>query len=269
MLTPVTDGFIAVADHHGVHLSKHERFPEDRVHIIRNGVDCERFSPSAEARVKLRAELGVDEETKLVGIVAALRSEKNHAMFVDVAKNVLAVRNDVHFVVVGDGPERPMIEALIAQYGIGEHLHLLGTRHDADKIVAGLDLFLLCSHNEASPVSILEALACEVPVVSTRVGSVAESVIDGETGFLVDVDNRAAMTARVQELLGDAAKSKKMGRKGRDLVLETGSLDAMVEGYTTLIEWIFANKQGQMPGRPSSAKVAPVSASSLAVEEVH
>lgn len=269
VLTPLTDGFIAVADHHGVHLSKHERFPEDRVHIIRNGIDCERFSPSGDARINLRAELGVDESTKLVGIVAALRSEKNHSMFMDVAKNVLALRNDVHFVVVGDGPERPMIEALIAQHGIGEHVHMLGTRHDADKIVAGLDLFLLCSHNEASPVSILEALACEVPVVCTRVGSVAESVIDGKTGYLVDVDNRAAMTARVQELLSDAAKSQKMGRKGRDLVLETGSLDAMVEGYTTLIEWIYANKRGHALTRPLTTKVAPVSASSPATEEVH
>ncbi len=269
LLTPITDGFIAVADHHGVHLSKHEGFPIDRVHIIRNGIDCNRFTPAAAVRSTLRNELGVSEQTMLVGIVAALRPEKNHAMFVDVAKQVCEVRDDVHFVIVGDGPQRPMIETLVDEFKLNDRVHLLGTRLDTSKILAALDLFLLCSHNEASPVSILEALACNVPVISTRVGSVAESVVNGQTGYLVNTDDRASMAEHVLTLLDDAKQRESMGKAGRKLVLETGSLDAMVEGYTTLIHWLYQKKRGNFAASTVTKEVAIVAATSIEYEEVH
>ncbi len=78
-------------------------FPGHRVHIIRNGVDCERFKPSEIAHSQLCQELGIPKESLVVGIVAALRPEKNHAMFVNIAKAVCDQRKDVHFVIVGDG----------------------------------------------------------------------------------------------------------------------------------------------------------------------
>ena len=244
MLTKITDAFIACADHHGRHLSEVERFPQDRVHVVRNGVDCNKFVPNAVARQTLRAELSVPQSAKLVGIVAALRVEKNHAMFVDVAKQVVAARADTHFVIIGDGPERPGIESLIQSHGLADRVHLLGTRHDIPALIAAMDLFLLCSHNEASPVSILEALASEVPVISTRVGSVAESVIEGETGYLVACDDRASMSNHVLGLLDDDGRRGALGRRGREVVMQIGSLESMVMGYTNLIETIYAKKRG-------------------------
>jgi len=243
-LTSITDGFIAVADHHGTHLVDHERFPADRVHVIRNGIDCDRFVPSVTARIKLRQELSLDPDSRLVGIVAALRPEKNHGMFVDVAAGIVQADPKTHFVIVGDGPRRSAIEQQIAALGLQDHVHLLGTRHDTPEIVAALDAFLLCSHNEASPVSILESLACGVPVISTRVGSVAESVREGETGYLVSPDDVATMTQRLRQLLGDRRLAARLGATGRELVRRTGSLDSMVAGYTDLIESIYRHKAG-------------------------
>jgi glycosyltransferase involved in cell wall biosynthesis len=244
-LTPITDGFIAVADHHGVHLVDHERFPADRVHVIRNGIDCDRFVPSDSARIKLRQELSLGADTRLVGIVAALRPEKNHGMFVDVAAGIVQADPKSHFVIVGDGPGRAAIEQQVAALGLQDHVHLLGTRHDTPEIVAALDAFLLCSRNEASPVSILEALACAVPVISTRVGSVAETVRDGETGYLVSSGDVAAMTQRLRQLLSDHRLAARLGQNGRELVRQTGSLDSMVAGYTDLIESIYCRKVGR------------------------
>jgi len=241
-LTPLTDGFIAVADHHGEHLIEHERFPADRVHIIRNGIDCKRFAPMSVASANLRNELSLSPDARLIGIVAALRAEKNHPMFIDVAAAVCSVDPRAHFVIVGDGPERGAIEQQIELYGITDRVHLLGTRHDTPAIVAALDVFLLCSHNEASPVSILESLACGVPVISTRVGSVAESVREGETGFLVAPGDRVAMTQRLRQLLADQPLRQRLGAAGRKLVQQTGSLDSMVNGYTELIESIYQKK---------------------------
>jgi len=243
-LTRITDGFIAVADHHGTHLAKYERFPEHRVHIIRNGIDCGRFVASPQARAGLRRELQLPDDARLVGIVAALRPEKNHAMFVDVAAAVCAVDPKAHFVIVGDGPQRALIEQQIELHAIADRVHLLGTRHDTPEIVAALDVFLLCSHNEASPVSILEALACGVPVISTQVGSVAETVRDGETGYLVTPGDTAAMIQRLRQLLADASLRSRLGRNGREVVLQTGSLDSMVDGYTRLIESLYEQKLG-------------------------
>ena len=111
----------------------------------------------------------------------------------------------------------------------------MGTRHDTDQILPAFDLFLLTSDNEASPVSILEALACEVPVVSTDVGSISETVVENETGSLVPVRDAAAMTAAVCRLLGDPAARRAWGQAGRQRVVATASLQAMVEGYERLI----------------------------------
>jgi glycosyltransferase involved in cell wall biosynthesis len=234
MLTPITDAVIGVADSHGEFLRDFEKFPADKVHVIRNGVDCERFAPNAEARRKLRDELSLASDTPLIGIVAALRSEKNHSMLVRAAAQLRSKYPDAHWIVVGDGPERSTIESLAQELNIADRIHLLGTRYDTPEILAALDVFTLCSLNEASPVSILESLACGVPVVATDVGSISETVIDDKTGLLIASEDTDAMVQSIGQLLGDAPLRQKMGIAGRELVLKTGSLVSMVSGYQDL-----------------------------------
>jgi glycosyltransferase involved in cell wall biosynthesis/peptidoglycan/xylan/chitin deacetylase (PgdA/CDA1 family) len=245
LLTSITDAFIGVAEHHGQHLIERERFPASRVHVIRNGVDCQRFAPSDAAKPQLIAELALPEDSQLVGIVAALRPEKNHALFLEVAAAVCKHNSKAHFIIVGDGPEKTTIEQKIVQLGLETRVHLLGTRHDTPAIVAALDAFLLCSHNEASPVSILEALACGVPVISTNVGSVSEMVRPGETGFLVASGDAGDMAAHLKTLLADTGICTRLGAIGRQAVQQRGSLEAMVSGYTDLIESIYQQKRGK------------------------
>ncbi|WP_237607332.1 glycosyltransferase [Roseimaritima sediminicola] len=260
MLTFLTDGFIAVADSHGEFMQQHLGFPKDRVHVIRNGVDTDRFRPALADQglregLKVREELGLDDETPLVGIVAALRPEKNHEMFVDVAAAVLRKHGDAHFLIVGDGPCRETIAQYCKQRGIADRVHLLGTRHDTPRLVAALDVFLLCSHNEASPVSILEALAAHVPVVSTNVGSVSESVIEDETGYLVARSDAAAAADKVCRLLDDDDLNHRLGAAGRQRVLQSGSLQAMVDGYQRLVENLYDQRVLENLGRRSQDAV--------------
>lgn len=252
-LTPITDGFIAVAEHHAEHLRVRERFPASRVHTIRNGIDTERFRPQRESRNHTRRELGIPPEAPVIGIVAALRPEKNHAMFIRVARQVVASRADAHFLIIGDGPERMAIEQARDAAGLRDRVHLLGTRHDTPELLAAMNVFLLCSHNEASPVSILEALSAGIPVIATRVGSVAESVVDGETGFLVEVNDAHSMASRVLQLATDRALADRWGKAGRERVCQTGSLHAMVDGYTHLIERLYDEKV-----RPTVPELPPI-----------
>lgn len=235
-LTAITDGFIAVALDHAKHLREGEGFPPEKVFAIPNGVDTGRFHSNEEARHAVRKQLAIAPTAPVLGIVAALRPEKNHAMFLRVAARIRQHRPDAHFLVIGDGPERAAIERQRDELGLRPWVHLLGSRDDTPRWLAALDLFLLCSHNEASPVSILEALACQVPVIATRVGSVHETVREGQTGFLVAVDDDRAMTDHALDLLEHHEARRVMGEKGRGLIQESYSLEAMVTGYTRLLE---------------------------------
>lgn len=245
-LTAITDAFIAVAKPHGQFLVDFERFPSNKVAVIPNGVDTNRFRPNREARALVRTELGLEANTPLVGIVAALRPEKNHTLFLYAASKVLEKCPRAHFVIVGDGPERPTIETVIKKLGIEKNVTLLGTRSDTPKLLAAMDVFALTSHNEASPVSILEALACGVPVVSTRVGSVAESVHDQWNGFTVEPGNTQAVAERIQYLLWNKETAEMMGMNGREHVQNHGSLDTMVRMYEQLIHGIFDRKTNRV-----------------------
>lgn len=235
-LTRITDGFIAVAKPHAQHMIDNERFPAEKVVTIRNGVDTDRFVPDVTARAQVRQSLGIALDSPVFGIVAALRPEKNHAMFVRTALRVAHQVRDAKFLIIGDGPERPLIEQMINAAQLSNSIFMLGSRQDTPTLLAALDGFLLTSHNEASPVSILEALSCQVPVVATNVGSVSESVIDNETGFLVPVDDDEAMAARVVQLIQSPELAARLGQQGRQLVIDTSSLQSMIAGYGQLIE---------------------------------
>ncbi len=246
MLTSITDGFIGVARPHGEHLIQNERFPAQKVFVIPNGIDVERFRPRPEQRGLLREALGVAPLTPLVGIVAALRPEKNHELFLRAAALVRAEHPETHFVIVGDGPERPRIEQWIDELQLRGCVHLLGTRSDTPQILAAWDAFALTSHNEANPVSILEALACEVPVVATRVGSIADTVKPGETGFLAAPGDAHEIAAHLSRLLADRKLAARLGAEGRQRVVAQASLDSMVRGYMELIEMTYERKAGHM-----------------------
>jgi glycosyltransferase involved in cell wall biosynthesis len=241
-LTGITDGFIAVAHNHSRHLVENENLPKDRVFMIPNGIDVQRFTADLKRRVWLRQQLSVPESAPLVGVVAALRKEKNLTQFVTAATLVLEQRSDVHFVIVGDGPEKETLKEQALQSGAANHFHFLGSRNDTEAILAGLDVFCLTSLNEANPVSILEALACGLPVVSPDIGSISETVRHNETGFLTELGSAESTSRFVSELLQNPDLAQRMGGNGRQLVAANWSLDAMIGGYETLIDSLYRHK---------------------------
>ena len=144
--------------------------------------------------------------------------------------------------IVGDGPRRDALEALARELSLSEAVHFLGTRSDVPEVLSLIDVLVLTSHAEANPVSILEAMAAEKPVVATRVGSVPETVLDGVTGYLAAPGDEAAISARVVQLLRDPGRAAAMGRAGREHVIAHWSVQHMVEGYQDLIAGIYRAK---------------------------
>jgi len=189
----------------------------------------------------------LEDDAPVAGIVAALRPEKNHELFLNSAR---LIRQDVpgaRFLVVGDGPERAKLETLAEELSIADSVDFLGTRNDVADVLSVMNVLLLTSHMEANPVSIMEAMACELPVVATRVGSVSETVLDGRTGYLTTPGDPGEIARRVIELWGNPPKAAQMGRTGREHILAHWSLDGMIKGYQNLITRIYDSKCGQPP----------------------
>jgi glycosyltransferase involved in cell wall biosynthesis len=213
---PVADRLVALTEAHRRHLSGELHVPESRFEVLRSGVDLSRFD-ARRPREEARRAAGLPASLPLVGIVAALRPEKNHALFLAAAKRVAASVPEARFVIAGDGSERDEVARLAAASGLGERLLLLGAREDVPELYRALDVAVLSSHPivETLPVTLLEAAACGTPGVATAVGSVADVLVEGETGFIVPVGDEAALAGRIVELLRDGARRERMGAAAR------------------------------------------------------
>ena len=236
---PVADRFVALAPSHGEFLFHHHRLDPLRMTVIGTGVDLARFRPAEDrAAAKRAAGFGADEP--LVGIVAALRPEKHHALFLHMASQLARELPAVRFLVIGEGPERLRLEELARDLRLGASLQFLGGRDDTPELFRALDVAVLCSLPvvETFPVTLLEALASGVPVASTRVGSIADIVDDGETGFLVASGDEAGLAAAVGRLLRDAALRERMARAARSQAERRFDAVAMVAAYARSFEQV-------------------------------
>lgn len=243
LLAPLTDAFIAVARPQAQYLAEHEGCPARKVFVIPNGVDCQRFQPCA-PDAELRVRLGLAPGDPVVSIVAALRPEKNHELLLEAARLVRDELPRLRVLVVGDGPRRAALEDLAGQLGLDEAVRFVGTQSDIPGLLGLTDVLALSSHNEANPVSILEAMACAKPVVATRVGSVDQTVLDGQTGYLVAPGDGVQLADRLLRLLRDPETAAAMGRKGRQQVLDHWSVERMVRGYEDLVARLYERKVG-------------------------
>lgn len=260
LLTPLTDAFVGCAAEHGRYLRDDEGFPDEKVHVIPNGVDVTRFQRDITGGTTVRQEFQIPIDAPVCGIVAALRPEKNHDMFLHGAAQIRDKFPDARFIIVGDGPERQRLEMLSNSLNIHDCVHFLGTRQDVPTVLAAMNVMLLTSKMEANPVSILEALSTEVPVVATRVGSIPTSVIDNETGFLVAPHDVGGLAEKVSILLADPARASEMGENGRAMVKARWSVDVMVNGYEDLITKIYESKVNVSDSKDDAPVPTPVPA---------
>jgi glycosyltransferase involved in cell wall biosynthesis len=252
LLTRLTDGFIAVAKSHGEFLVEGEQLPTDKVFVVPNGVDTDRFAGDCDTG-SLRRELAVGPADPVVSIVAALRPEKNHELFLEVARRVSSQIPNVRFLIIGDGPRREALEQLARELELGDLVRFLGSRANVPQLLAVSDVFALTSHNEANPVSILEAMSVGRPVVATDVGAIGEVVTSGRNGYLVEPGEAGQMAKRIVWLLEHAAARMSMGAAARETVIARGSIDVMVNGYERLIESTYARKQSARLASPVDA----------------
>lgn len=207
--------------------------------VIPNGFDTEVFRPSTHARSSLRSELGISEETPLIGLVARFDPMKDHATFFMAARHVLRSHPSARFVLCGDNVSwgNNAITALVYKNGLADAVFLLGRRDDVPMVTAGLDVAVCCSRGESFPNVVGEAMACGVPCVVTDVGDSARVV--NEAGLVVPPEDGEALGEALNSLLmQDVIERGHLGEKGRQRVLARYSLEAVAARYLDLYSGI-------------------------------
>jgi glycosyltransferase involved in cell wall biosynthesis len=210
----------------------------EKMVVIPNGFDLDVFRPEPAARAAVRRELGLPDAARLVGILARFHPQKDHQTFVTAAGIVRAARDDVHFVLCGQGStwQNAELVAWIDAAGIRDRAHLLGRRRDVPAIQASLDVACLSSQGgEALPLTIGEAMACAVPCVVTDVGDAP--LLVGETGRVVPPRDPAELAAACLSLLSlSAAEHGRLGAAARRRIAERYSLPVIARRYVELHE---------------------------------
>jgi glycosyltransferase involved in cell wall biosynthesis len=210
--------------------------PPDRVRVIRNAIDPDRFS-TLTTRYRSRLERYFrPARTLLVGAAGRLSPEKGFDVLVSAAARVVQRQPSAGFVLFGEGACRESLQQQIKAAGLSSAFVLGGFRPDLDRFLPHFDLFVLPSHTEGLPNVVLEACAAGVPVVATAVGGTPEVIEDGVTGHLVPAGNPEMLAYRIETLLANAAERRGLGRCGRLHVLEQFGFAAQADQYRRLFE---------------------------------
>ena len=213
------DLVVTIGDYAFEKIQQYYAIDADKVRIVPNGVDIERFKPSDGEAARQRFGLGGE---LCVLFVGSLIARKGLPFLVEAAKVVVAQLQDVKFVVAGEGPLRGSIEETVKSAGLSAHFVFLGRVSDEalPLLYNCADVFVLPSLHEGQGIVFLEAQASAKPVVGFAIGGVSEAVCSGKTGLLVDRGRVDELAEALLKLLGDASLRAKMGANGRCFVSE-------------------------------------------------
>jgi glycosyltransferase involved in cell wall biosynthesis len=207
--------------------------PEDKIVVVTNGIQLDRFHPDDAGRAAVRLELGIPAAAFTVATVGRLDDAKNQVLLVNAMAPLLS--SDVRLVIIGEGPARGVVESAIAGLAAPRLVHLLGRRMDVARLLPAFDVFAMSSISEGLPLVLPEAMAAGLPVVSTAVGGIPDVIEDGVTGILCPVDE-GALRAALAALQQDPERARKMGQRARTVALTRYSADRMLDDYMSLYE---------------------------------
>jgi glycosyltransferase involved in cell wall biosynthesis len=213
-------------------------YPAEKVVVIPNGIDTERFHPDLMARSRIRSEWGISEHEKLIGLVSRLDPQKDHPTFLQAAAVLVKTRKDMPFVCVGGGPDeyRATLQTLAKSLGLEERLQWVGIREDMPAVHNALDICISSSaYGEGVSNAIGEAMACGVPCVVTNVGDSAWVV--GDTGEVVPPKDPVALNNAITRLLDHNPHAPGQIRRHILERLSVGMLIANTERALLTLSW--------------------------------
>jgi len=227
LLVPLCSRIIAVSQ---VVKGRFDRFKKAKVEVVYNGVDIKAFLPGS-VKKDVKNKLQIRSEDIVIGTVGRLSPEKGFEYLLIAIRDVINVYPSVKVLIAGNGNEkyRFYLQERIDELKLSSKIILTGFYEDVPQILRCMDIYCLPSLSEGFNRSLLEAMACGLPVVATNAGGNVEIIQDGANGFLVPPGNPEALASTIIELLQDIEKARNMGLKGRQLVEKNFSIEKNVK----------------------------------------
>jgi glycosyltransferase involved in cell wall biosynthesis len=206
--------------------------PARKLRVIYNGIGP--AAASGITRELLLAELGLPPDARLIGAVGRLWPQKRVKDLIWATDMLKVIRDDTHLLVIGEGPQRAALERYRALCHIEDRVHFLGARNDVPRLMPHFDLLWLASSYEGLPNTIMEAMACGVPVVATDIWGNRELVEHDQSGFLVAVGDRTGLARWAHKILDNPQLAARLGNAGRHRITTQFTIEAMVEKHAAL-----------------------------------
>jgi len=200
---------------------------------IRNGIDTDYFKFSQAARNRVREDLNLDDESKLIVAAGRLTEAKGFPILIRAFKAILATNKDVRLAIAGVGPLENELKSLVIELQIEEHVRFLGAYNEMPALMSATDVFVLSSLWEGFGLVVAEAMSCERVVVATDSGGVKEVL--GDCGFLIPQPQIDLLTANIQQALDlDEEEKSELGKRARSRIISSFSLEKNAEAYFNL-----------------------------------
>jgi glycosyltransferase involved in cell wall biosynthesis len=225
---------IFVSERLADHLRPRFGLPASQCAVIPNGVDTSLFRPARDR--SLRVELGLSEDTVLLGAIGNVRRPKGYDVLLRAARALVDRSRRFHLVIAGDhanGLGRELAQ-LNVELGLEGHVTFLGLRPDVPRVLNNLDVFVLSSHTEGFSIACIEAMACGVPVVATRSGG-PEQILEGEAGLLVPTADPASLAIAIERIISSRELAATLTERAMRRVHEQYSLTTMLSRYEGLL----------------------------------
>jgi glycosyltransferase involved in cell wall biosynthesis len=243
LLARMTDAVVTVSDEVRNDLVALGVAPREKIVVIPYGFDLSSLvRPEQADRSRARAELGLGQDTFVLGWVGRLTPIKRPEDLIRTLAHLVQSGIDAALVVIGDGPDRPGVEELAARLGVADRCHFVGYQQEMSHWYGLFDAFALTSENEGTPVAAIEALASGCPVVATDAGGTATVVRNGETGYIVPIGDTVALAAHLTELAHHPELARELGTRGAADVRERFAMGQMADRMDNLYARLLAQR---------------------------
>jgi glycosyltransferase involved in cell wall biosynthesis len=230
---------IAVSQSTRRYLLDREDLPDDLVTMIPNGIDAGEFKPGIDSQKSTARKVhGLPIDTFVIGGVGRLVPQKNFAVFLEVASQVIAKNPEVIFVIAGTGPQEEALIAMAVALGVADHVRFLGHVTDRVSLYHALDVLLMTSNFEGTPMTLLEAMACGLPVIASAVDGIAEVCTNEKDALLVPPRYVQGFVSALERMLGEEVLARKLGKNARATILESYEIQGLVRRIEVLYETV-------------------------------
>jgi O-antigen biosynthesis protein len=233
---PFIDKTIIINKQMKTFLTRIKKIPPHKISLISNGVDVNTFNPNRFNKNIVKKYYRLPLDKKIIAFIGRLASEKLPLEFIQIAKNILDIQNNVLFLVIGDGYYKDAMTKLTNKMGINNHMLFLGNVSNMPRIISCVDILISTSISEGFGLAIAEAMAMEIPVVAYKVGGISELIKNGKNGFLIDTLSKDKFVNSVLLLLNSKKIRTNMGTCGRKTIIEDYNINKTTKKICQLYE---------------------------------